>query len=119
MQGQFQGGTHSIWILIFFNICKTTHVIASSRHSRASLHVSFFVRSVCRNEHIGGTDRAGGPVAIDFFSVVVVIVVVVVVGVVVVVDVVVVVVLVVVVLVVVVVVVGAAVVSGFAPCSKL
>ena len=92
-------------------------MIASSRHSRASLHVSFLVRSVCRNEHIGGTDNAGGPVAIDFFSVVVVIVaVVVVVSVVVVVEVVDVIV-VVVVDVVVVVVVGAASVNGLAPCS--
>ena len=90
--------------------------MASSRHSRASLQVSFFVRSVCRNEHMGGTDRAGGPVAIDFFSVVVVAVVVVVVVSVVVVDVVVEVVLEVVVEVVVVVV-GGAVVIGLAAAS--
>ena len=43
---------------------RETYSIASSLHSAASLHVSFFALWVCRNEHIGGTLRAGGPVAI-------------------------------------------------------
>ena len=40
-----------------------TYSIASSLHSAASLHVSFFALWVCLNEHIGGTLKAGGPVA--------------------------------------------------------
>ena len=53
-----------------------TYSIASSLHSAASLHVSFFALWVCLNEHIGGTLRAGGPEAtvstgswkFDFFA---------------------------------------------------
>ena len=38
---------------------------ASVRHPAASLQVSFSMRWVCLNEHIGGTARAGGPVGIS------------------------------------------------------
>ena len=53
--------------------------MASSRHSAASLQVSFLALWVCRNDHMGGTDSAGGPVAISFLSSVVVVIIVVVV----------------------------------------